>query len=908
MSSKPRGSGYFGEWITDPFGLPAYRYTCDHEHDPKAVSPVTGLWRPPNEHLHQVGNDRIIGVASNYGHVQVRQDEGGPKFLNDQDPAKGVHAGGFGYLTDGETVLSTVYPSHGDSFERIFGVGYYQKVVAGADLVADQVIFAPFGDDPILISQVTITNNRPAPVDLRWVEYWGCEMYQFSYKAFIQGLISKKTSVPDLRRAINRNFEHRFAPIGTDGIMATKRFKGLPAGEKAQWAITAFFMETFFRKISGGKVRPTVPEASFEDLAPPPTFLVSLDAPTDGRMTDPATFFGAGSVLDPPGLHGPLGMEFGTKAGIGGMFLERRIHLEAGEARTLYFAYGYLPEGFEQDALVNKYKANLPSLLQESCDRWKAGRISLDTVEDSWIDRELLWHHYYLRGNLTYDSFFKEHILSQGHVYQYIIGFQGAARDPLQHALPFIFTDPGVVQQILRYTFKEIRANGSIPYGLTGCGMIQPSPFAPSDLELWLLWLASEYILATRDAAFLDEEVPTYPVYGRKARKARVRDLLAREFDHLVNETGTGRHGLQRLSNGDWNDGVVHGNVPPKKVGSVTKQGESVLNAAMASYVLDHYARLLTFAGDSTGADIAKAKATAQREAVRAQWAGRWFRRAWLSDELQWIGETDLWLEPQPWAIIGGAATAEQRAALVQAIDAELRQPSPIGATLINEAVEKRTEAPGMGTSAGVWPSINGTLVWALALADGAMAWDEWQKNTLAAHAEAYPDVWYGIWSGPDTYNSHFSPYAGQTIFTPKEMETGAPSAWTGNVKIAWTDFPVMNMHPHAWPLYSLAKLLGISFTEEGLELAPALPFEEFTFSSPLVGLQKTAGGYKGWYAPAVAGTWKVSITLSEDSVERSMTVMVNGTGCEFDKQGSIISFSGANATGRRLEWEINFD
>ena len=26
---KAYGSGYFGEWITDQFGLPAYRYTCN---------------------------------------------------------------------------------------------------------------------------------------------------------------------------------------------------------------------------------------------------------------------------------------------------------------------------------------------------------------------------------------------------------------------------------------------------------------------------------------------------------------------------------------------------------------------------------------------------------------------------------------------------------------------------------------------------------------------------------------------------------------------------------------------------------------------------------------------------------------------------------------------------------------
>ena len=38
--SKTYGSGHFGEWITDRFGLPAYRYTCDQISDEKAVTLV----------------------------------------------------------------------------------------------------------------------------------------------------------------------------------------------------------------------------------------------------------------------------------------------------------------------------------------------------------------------------------------------------------------------------------------------------------------------------------------------------------------------------------------------------------------------------------------------------------------------------------------------------------------------------------------------------------------------------------------------------------------------------------------------------------------------------------------------------------------------------------------------------
>ena len=156
---KAYGSGDFGEWIEDEFGLPAYHYTCDQTTDPRAVTPVHTVWRSPTDHTHQVGNDRVVAAASNYGYVQVRQDEGSPKFLNDYSPERSQYGGGIGYLTDGRVVLSTFYPGNAKTFDRIFGVGYLRKKVASGDYAVDQVIFAPFGDDPLLISQVTIANH-----------------------------------------------------------------------------------------------------------------------------------------------------------------------------------------------------------------------------------------------------------------------------------------------------------------------------------------------------------------------------------------------------------------------------------------------------------------------------------------------------------------------------------------------------------------------------------------------------------------------------------------------------------------------------------------------------------------------------------------------------------------------------
>jgi len=511
---------------------------------------------------------------------------------------------------------------------------------------------------------------------------------------------------------------------------------------------------------------------------------------------------------------------------------------------------------------------------------------------------------------MTYDSFFKEHILSQGHVYQYIIGFQGAARDPLQHALPFVYNDPDIVKDVIRYTLKTVRKSGEIPYGITGSGQILPVPFKPSDQEMWLLWLASEYILGTRDTDFLSEKISRYPVYGSRVEIVTVEEILKRCYRHLVKKTGIGRHGLQRISNGDWNDGVVIGNIPPEKHKEIQKEGESVLNAAMAIFSLKIYSEMLNFVNESEFAEEVLNYSDSQREAVRAQWIGKWFRRAWLTEELGWVGEDQMWLEPQPWAIIGNALEDREKKILVQSINELVRKPSKIGARLHSKGIESIRNI-GQGVNAGIWPSINGTLIWALSLVDRQMGWDEWKKNTLAYHAENFPDVWYGIWSGPDTYNSDLSKYPGQTVFNESlitgEQEDGDEEEFLGHFGAVWTDFPVFNLHPHAWPLYDVTRLVGINFTLEGVELRPTLLQDNYKFSSSLIGIEKTKNGYSGWYNPVKEDIWKISLELSNRELEKIDFVLINGNEKEFTIKENHVFLNGESKLNKPLLWEIKF-
>ena len=903
-ASKAYGSGHFGEWITDPFGLPAYRYTCDQIRDPKARSPVHARWRGSADHTHQVGNDRLVAAVSNFGYLQVRQDEGSPKFLNDYYPNHGFYGAGVGFLTDGTHSLSTFYTGRAEQFERTLGEGYFRKTVRAYDYEVDQAIFAPFGDDPVLISQVTVTNHRKNRAELRWVEYWGCQNYQFSYRAGMQAALGGvKVDSTVIRRRLAGRFSHHFNKLPMErGLVESQVFLGRTPEDEQSWDHVQAFLKANPAGFYGGPMPDLAPGTAMEDLAPPATFLVSLDAPGDGFATNAATFFGNGGIENPSGMGTRLDNDLGCTGPDSALLLERHLALEPGESRTLYLMYGYLPQGFALDTLIEKYQTDLSSLWSRSSAHWKADGIRFRTPTDPWVERETSWHHYYVRSNLTYDSFFREHILSQGHVYQYLLGFQGAARDPLQHALPLVFSNPAAVREVIRYTLKVIQPDGSLPYGIVGCGVPMPAIYHPSDQELWLLWLASEYVLATRDKAFLNERIPAYPRQNIDDTDPTIRQLLKRTFVRIVQGIGTGRHGLLRLSNGDWNDEVVVGHVPDAQSAEVRQHGESVLNAAMASYVLQYYGTLLDYLEDSKGAHEARAKAQGQRQAVHRQWTGSWFRRAWLAEKLGWLGEDQLWLEPQPWAIIGGAATPEQRRRLVTAVDQRLRNPSPIGAMLQSRGVGKASTASDTGANGGIWPSINGTLIWALSMQDGTLAWDEWKKNSLASHAEAYPDIWYGIWSGPDTYNPVYSQYPGQTLFAEPASEN-SNEQWDWGLN--WTDFPVMNMHPHAWPLYSAAKLLGLEFHESGVLFQPLLPMAEYEFSSALLGFRKSRGGFAGWYGPAVAGRWEIEVRLSDHERAGLRQLKINGAVESWARTAKAIRFAGEGKAGSPLRWEL---
>ncbi len=897
---KEYGSGYFGKWIKDEFNFPVYEYTCDQINDEKAITPMNEIWRSSRDHYFLVGNDRIVGVASNFGYIKVRQDEGGPKYLNYYEPKLNQYAGGFGYLKDNISELSTYYLSADQNLKRRYGVGYFQKEISDDQYHVNHIIFAPFGDDPLLVSQVTITNNSSEEKEATWFEYWGCFNFQFSLQALLKAIQSKK---PETLKEYRLEFEKRFKnkTIILDGNKGLFNMK-FEEKSKIRDKQTDFNLRCVGTKLKN--------KPDFEDKNPPPVFLVSLDGPANGFCNDPNVFFGKGGLKSPDGLRNGLNFFPDFNDSQNCLVLERKIKLAPEQKKTLTFAYGYIPESYDLNELISKYSTNIEENLTQSLERWREKRVHFKIDANQWIDRETFWHYYYLRGLASFDSYFKEHILSQGHIYQYIIGFQGASRDPLQHVLPFLFIEPKFVKEIIRYTLKEMQKDGSIPYGITGNGMIMPSLWNPSDLQLWVLWLLSEYILSSRDVKFLHEELTTYPIHRTSSKKSTVKDLIFLTIDYFINRIGKGKHGLIRVADCDWNDMVISGFVPEDKQNEVKKIGESCLNTGMAIHVFSRFIEMLSFTKLTDKLELVSKFRDSLIKPMQEQFNGNWFSRAWLSEDLGWVGNDILWLEPQPWAIISGIVDDIKKGGLIENINKLVREPSPIGAIILSDPVQSNTESKGMATNAGIWPSINGTLIWALSTVDGNLAFEEWKKNLLANKAEQYPNVWYGIWSGPDTWNSIYSEYPGHTLFNQYSLDDKNENKDEGlfSIGINWTDFPILNLHSHAWPLYNIFHLIGLKFTIEGLEFEPRFPEKEYRIQSPLISFEKNQSQYKGSYNPQFEGLYKITYKFESNILEKIKEIIVNNQSTKFEIIGDSIFFYGRGGGENPLTWKINLN
>ena len=172
------GSGSFGRWGVDGDGLPRYRYAIDEQTAPQAAQPELNGNR---DAWHQLGNDHVVANAYNHGYTQLWTMDHLYQWSNYAEPGadSGHYAGGYGYLNvDGEPATTLYSDRAADQpFRRDFGAGYSRTRTRAGEVKVDSRVYAPYGDDPLLLHDVTLRNTGDSAHRVSWFEYWDVNPY-----------------------------------------------------------------------------------------------------------------------------------------------------------------------------------------------------------------------------------------------------------------------------------------------------------------------------------------------------------------------------------------------------------------------------------------------------------------------------------------------------------------------------------------------------------------------------------------------------------------------------------------------------------------------------------------------------------------------------------------------------------
>jgi hypothetical protein len=407
------GNTAYGYWTIDNATQTAvYAFAggvCPHTDAPSTCVPVTT--RVP---LHAVGNDRHQLYLFSDGSAALRQDEGGPKLLNAYgcglaaSPQFGGAAGYVttsGLLTAATVVNTTVSPTL--NLTLALGAGFARKQRVGLSTAIDAVeqqLIAPFGDDPVVLSVVTMSGQ--AGTVAAYTEVWSAARQSFNTGA--------------KQFPLNHNFS-----VIRDGMGRAIGLLDEPSDPSA-----------------------SLPGPSLQDPSPRAAFFVCLTCIGVGLTSYSSSSvevygFGATDPAAPDvaalaaGLSNSTGC---TAEGTCASALQVEFTV-ATRPVTLAFMYGYvLPEedgdisGAVQ-ARIAAYSVAWKTALSTTAEAWAAegsvfapgaalpllsllegGSTAAGVLKaaaaESWEARESRWHSYQLRSGLTFDSYYGNHIVS----------------------------------------------------------------------------------------------------------------------------------------------------------------------------------------------------------------------------------------------------------------------------------------------------------------------------------------------------------------------------------------------------------------------------------------------------------------------------------------------------------------
>jgi len=332
------------------------------------------------------------------------------------------------------------------------------------------------------------------------------------------------------------------------------------------------------------------------------------------------------------------------------------------------------PEGFAEAGAASAAHVDdgAGCLRIETPDPW------LDAFANHWLPRQVFYHGDVNR--LTTDP---------------------QTRNYLQDHMGMGFLRPEAAREAFLHALSQQEPSGAMPDGILlveGAELKYINQIPHTDHCVWLPICMRAYLDETGDDAILDAMVT-----DRHGETASVSERITRAMRWLLQARDA--RGLSYIAQGDWCD-------PMNMVGWRGRGVSGWLTLASA-YALKQWAEICARRGDDTLADEFRVGTQACNAAMNAHlWDGDWYGRGITDDGVAFgvsgDGEGRIFLNPQSWAILSGAADADKRARMLAAVDTHLV--SPYGVTMYDPPYTGMREDVGRVTQKFPGTAENGAV------------------------------------------------------------------------------------------------------------------------------------------------------------------------------------------------------
>jgi cellobionic acid phosphorylase len=421
------------------------------------------------------------------------------------------------------------------------------------------------------------------------------------------------------------------------------------------------------------------------------TFLIADVSPTSWDVRQ-AAFEGEGGLHAPSGIQAPTLSNSDARYETPACIFHYHIDMAADEEREFRFLFGPALDDSEIRQMRNRYFGDNGESFEQAKKEYQhyidQGRgcleihtpdKALDDFVNNWLPRQIFYHGD--TNRLTTDP---------------------QTRNYLQDSMGMSYIDPQVARQAFLLALSQQKRSGAMPDGILlrkDAELKYINQVPHTDHCVWLPICLRTYLDETNDYAILDERI----AFADDELTATVSEHIDLAMHWLVSNRDS--RGLSYIAQGDWCD-------PMNMVGYKDKGVSAWLSLAVA-YALNEWADICRQSGyDSLARDF-RASADEFNAAVNEYlWDGEWYARGITDDNVVFGVSKDkegrIFLNPQGWAMLSGAADESKRQSILKSVDALLA--TPYGVTLLAPAFTKMREDVGRVTQKHPGSAENGSV------------------------------------------------------------------------------------------------------------------------------------------------------------------------------------------------------